>query len=78
MMNINEPQHYGYMGPRKHRATLICSSFFVYAKIAGTHKSGPAVGKEKGCSCEIGLAHNNTSHKKIMVIIIQFRAKCNH
>ena len=56
MMNINEPKHYGYMGLKK-SGKLIRSSFFLYAKIAGAHKSSPAGGKEKGCSCEGDLAH---------------------
>ena len=37
--------------------SLIRSSFFLYAKIAGAHKSSPAAGKEKGCGCEGDLTH---------------------
>ena len=55
-MNINEPKHYGYTGLKK-SGKLIRSSFFLYAKIAGAHKSSPAIGNEKGCSCEGHLAH---------------------
>lgn len=67
----------GHTGLDKSRAPLIRSSFFLYAKIAGARKSSPAKGKEKGCGCEGGLAHKNTSHGMIVAIIILFFTKCN-
>ncbi len=65
MMNINEPQKLQVCGPGTGRAKLIRSSFFLYAKIAGAHKSSPAKGKEKGCSCESRTVHKSTSHGMI-------------
>jgi len=67
----------GNTDPDKGRALLIRSSFFPHAKIAGARKSSPAKGKEKGCGCEGGLTHKNTSHGMIVAIIIPFFAKCN-
>ncbi len=67
----------GNTDPDKGRALLIRSSFFLHAKKAGARKSSPAKGKEKGCGCEDGLTHINTSHGMIVVIIIPFSAKCN-
>ena len=62
MMNINEPQNGRDRIPDRTRVPLIRSSFFLYAKIAGAHKSSPAKAKEKGCSCESGTVHKDTSH----------------
>ena len=76
MMNINEPKDYGYISLKK-SGKLIRSSFFLYAKIAGAHKSSPAKGKGKGCGCEGGVTHTNNLSRKITAIIVLFFSKCN-